>query len=157
VRHRRRGARALILAGVAALLPGATPPPQDVSVLVTGLRSSRGQVMACVTAKPASFPDCGKDPAAAKLIVPVHPGSSLALDFGPLRPGDYAISVFHDENANGKLDKVLVIPSEGFVFSRDAPVRFGPPKFAAAAFPVAGTPVHETIRMRYMLGGAARR
>ena len=151
LRNRRRIAGALILAGGGAELAGATPPPQDVSVLVTGLRSNRGQVMACLTADAARFPDCGKDPAAAKLAVPVRAGGSLMLDFGAVPPGHYAVSIFHDENGNGKLDKMLMLPSEGFGFSRDAPVRMGPPKFDAAAFDVTTQDVRQTIRMRYML------
>ena len=157
MRNRPRAAGALILTGSAAVLAAATPPPQDVSVQLTGLRSGKGQVMACLTANAASFPDCGKDPAAAKLALPVRAGGSLTLDFGALPPGHYAISVFHDENGNGKLDKMLMIPSEGFGFSRDAPVRFGPPKFAAAAFVVAAEPVRQPIRIRYILGGSAAR
>jgi len=72
-------------------------------------------------------------------------------------PGRYAVSLFHDENANGKLDKMVMIPREGFGFSRDAPVHFGPPSFSAAAFDVGAMPVRQAIRMRYMLGGSAGR
>lgn len=142
---------------VGGALVGATPPPQDLSVVVDGLRSARGRVLACVTAEPANFPECGRDSSARHLAVAVPPGRSLTLDFGPLPPGRYAVSLFHDENANGKLDKLVMIPREGFGFSRDAPVRFGPPSFAAAAFVVSDAPVRQTIRLRYMLGGNASR
>ena len=64
--------------------------------------------------------------------------------------GRYAISLLHDENGNGKADMALMIPREGFGFSRNAPVRMGPPSFASAAFAVSGATVRETIRMRYM-------
>ena len=56
----------------------------------------------------------------------------------------------NDENANGKADKALIIPKEGFGFSRDAKVRMGPPKFSAAAFTVADDPVQQRITMRYL-------
>jgi len=71
--------------------------------------------------------------------------------------GDYAISLFHDENANGKLDTVMMIPKEGFGFSRDARVVFGPPRFAAAAFRVGSAPLSQHIRLRYFLGGSSHR
>jgi uncharacterized protein (DUF2141 family) len=138
------------------VLVGASPPPQDVSVLVTGFRSARGQVLACLTAEPAAFPDCRKDPAARHLITPVPAAGPLLLDFGALPPGHYAISLIHDENANGKLDTVMMLPREGYGFSRDAKVRFGPPSFAAAAFPVAAVPVRQGIRVRYMMGAGAQ-
>ena len=43
------------------------------------------------------------------------------------------------------------IPREGFGFSRDAPVRMGPPKFAQAAFTLAGEDESQSIRMRYLM------
>lgn len=104
--------------------------------------------MACLTAQPAAFPDCSKDPAARSLTVPAE--TTVQLDFGPVPTGRYAISLFHDENVNGRLDKRLMMPREGYGFSRDAPVRFGPPSFASAAFAVADAGNHQTIRMRYI-------
>ena len=133
-------------------LVGASAPAQDVSVAVSGLRNARGQVRACLTAQPAAFPDCAKDPASRRLSVPAT--GAVRLDFGPVPPGRYAISLFHDENSNGKLDTVLMIPREGFGFSRDAKVRFGPPSFDAAAFAVDGAPVRQEIRVRYLMGTA---
>ena len=73
------------------------------------------------------------------------------LDFGHIPAGSYAIALLHDENGNGRADMALMIPREGFGFSRDAPVRFGPPSFARAAFAVGGAPVRQTITMRYIL------
>jgi len=152
VRHRPGAvvalARAAGLVSAAALLGGAVPSP-DVSVTVTNLRSKKGMVMACLTGDPRAFPDCKRDPAAHRLIVPADTGG-VVLDFGAVAPGQYALSLFHDENGNGKLDTVMLMPREGFGFSRDAKVRFGPPKFAAAAFAVEGAPQHQTVRMRYM-------
>ena len=43
------------------------------------------------------------------------PGNSAICQFNDIPPGTYAIAVFHDENANGKLDKnFLGIPCEGY-------------------------------------------
>ncbi|WP_338466923.1 DUF2141 domain-containing protein [Novosphingobium sp. ZN18A2] len=144
-------ARALLL-GPALLLCAAAPAVQDagttVSVTVEGLRSARGQVLACLTANPRDFPDCNKDPAARHLSIAAAPGETLV--FRDVPPGRYALSMFHDENGNGKLDKLLMMPKEGFGFSRDAPVRFGPPSFKAAAFDVSKVDVRTQIRMRYM-------
>ena len=105
--------------------------------------------MGCLTTQPRAFPDCAKDPASHKLAVPVT-ASTVRLEFGPVAPGRYAISVLHDENGNGKADMALFMPKEGFGFSRDAPVRFGPPSFNSAAFAVAEASVQLSVRMRYM-------
>lgn len=128
-------------------LVAGTAAGHDVSLTVTGLRSAKGLVRACLTAQPRAFPDCDRDAAARYLAVPA--GDTVLLDFGPMPAGRYAVAVFHDENENGKLDKRLLMPREGYGFSRDAAVRFGPPKFAAAAFEVASDTT-QSLRMRYM-------
>ena len=71
--------------------------------------------------------------------------------FNDVAPGEYAISLLHDENGNGKVDKALFLPTEGFGFSRDARVRMGPPKFSDAAVDIGAKDRQLTIRMRYML------
>jgi uncharacterized protein (DUF2141 family) len=71
-------------------------------------------------------------------------------NFTGLRPGTYAISVFHDENSNGKLDtNFLGIPKEGVGASNDAKGHFGPPKFADAAFQFPGGHLELKIAMTY--------
>ncbi|PEQ12244.1 hypothetical protein B2G71_13810 [Novosphingobium sp. PC22D] len=129
-------------------MTGAAPASEDVVATVTGLRSDKGQVLACMTARPKSFPDCDDDPDAHRLAIPA--GETVRLDFGPVAMGRYAIAIIHDENGNGKLDKRLTMPREGYGFSNDAPVRMGPPSFEAAAFEVSGTRARLSIKMRYM-------
>ncbi len=120
----------------------------DVSVVVTGLRNAKGQVLACLTAQPKGFPDCRKDPAAKQAIVPAE--TTVRINFGAVPAGRYAISLIHDENANRKLDLAVMVPKEGYGFSQDAPVMMGPPKFDKAAFAVAGTAIEQKARMRYI-------
>lgn len=127
---------------------GATAAQGEVSATVTGLRSDKGQVLACLTAKPETFPNCEEDAGAHSLVVPA--GKQVELDFGWVAEGTYAIALIHDENANGRLDKILLAPREGFGFSKNAPVAFGPPSFKDAAFPVGAGGEHQTIRMRYL-------
>lgn len=77
--------------------------------------------------------------------------SDMVLEFTDVPPGTYAIALLHDENGNGRADRVLMVPREGFGFSRNAPVRMGPPSFDSAAFQVGTSAVSHTIRMRYLL------
>lgn len=134
------------LAGL--LLVSATGPGTTVKVTVDGLRNTRGMIRACLTASPRAFPDCSKDQAARSMSVAAANGA--VLEFTGVPAGRYAVSLLHDENANGRMDKVLMMPREGYGFSRDAPVRFGPPPFRAAAFDVAGGAVGIRIHMRYL-------
>lgn len=140
----------MIVVAIAALsLPAATPT-SEVTIDASGVRSSKGVIRACMTADPVRFPRCIGDAAAYRLVVPA--AGSAELTFRHVAPGRYAIALLHDENGNGKADRALsMIPKEGFGFSRDAPVRMGPPKFDAAAFEVRRGDVRHPIRMRYML------
>lgn len=141
----------MILAGAAlALLPGAAPlPTGEVTVSVMGLRNSQGVVRACMTDVAENFPKC-RDPAHSLRAVAKAAGT-LTLTFRNVRPGRYAIALLHDENDNGKMDRTLMIPHEGFGFSRDAKATMRPPEFDQAAFQVAGGK-NESLRihMRYM-------
>ncbi len=146
MRHRSRPGLALAIAAGSTLLTGASEPGGDVSLTITGLRSAKGQVMICLTREADHFPDCSGSASARSAIVPAtNPHAS----FTRLPQGRYAISVLHDENGNGRADMRLgFIPREGYGFSRDAPVRMGPPKFDRAAFAIGGEAVSQSIKMR---------
>jgi uncharacterized protein (DUF2141 family) len=59
--------------------------------------------------------------------------SVLSVQFDNLPEGEYAVSVFHDLNSNGKLDSNAVgMPTEPYGFSNNAAGNFGPPSFDAA-------------------------
>jgi uncharacterized protein (DUF2141 family) len=153
VRHGSRTVGILVLAltfggGVSAQVSHGV----DVQIEVAGLRSAKGQILACLVSNAKAFPDCSKDAHARKLAVPVRPASQgpTVIDFGPVPSGTYAVALVHDENGNGRMDKQLFMPAEGYGFSRDAPVRMGPPSFSAAAFQVEGQAVRHTVKMRYM-------
>ena len=118
------------------------------SIKRSGMRSARGQVLACLTTRAKGFPDCRRDPAARKLAVSAS--GAVTVSFAALPPGRYAVALLHDENGNGKADMALMIPREGFGFSRNAAVRMGPPRFATAAFDVGGDTVIMPVRMRYI-------
>jgi uncharacterized protein (DUF2141 family) len=157
VRHRSRDRAALwalgalgALGALALALPAASEENStSVTITVTNLRNARGIVQACLTALPDHFPDCSADPAAHHMSVNARAG--LVLEFHEVPPGTYAVALLHDENGNGRIDRLLMVPREGYGFSRDAPVRMGPPSFEQAAFRVGTTPVSQTIRMRYLL------
>jgi len=134
-----------------ALLPalaGAAQAGTEVEVQVQGLRNAHGMVRLCLTRNPAHFPDCNGDPAALKRSVPAARVRSIRL---AAAPGTWALAVIHDENGNGRLDTSLGIPREGFGFSNNPRIWFGPPSFAAARFllPAGGAALNVT--MKYML------
>ena len=140
---RRLGA-ALI---VAAVLPGASLPAR-LDLGVEGLRSDRGTIRICLTRAADHFPDCTSDPEARRATVPA---GQPVPQFADLPSGEYAVALFHDENDNGRLDRMAGIPTEGVGFSNNPSLLFGPPRFTAARFAVTNAVVDETVRLKYFL------
>ena len=132
----------------APLLVGAAPPAK-LSVEVEGLRSADGRLLLCLTRDSTAFPDCSADPHAIRSTTDA--GEAGKLSFANLASGNYALSVIHDENGNGRLDTLLAIPREGFGFSRNPRIRFGPPRFAEARFALAAGDNRQAVRVRYLL------
>jgi len=120
----------------------------EVEIQLQGLRNANGLVRLCLTRNPAHFPNCNGDPAAVKHSAPArHAGIRLR----GISPGIYALSVIHDENGNGRLDRLLAIPREGFGFSRNPRIRMGPPRFDEVRFQVAGAVTRQSVQMKYLL------
>ncbi len=66
--------------------------------------------------------------------VPVS-GEEMFVIYKNMPTGCYAISIFHDEDNNGKMNKNFIgYPTEGFGFSNNVKVRFSAPKFDECAF-----------------------
>jgi uncharacterized protein (DUF2141 family) len=102
-----------------------------------------------MTKNPAHFPNCGDDPAAVKRSVAAAGASAIGIS--GIMPGSYALSVIHDENRNGKLDTFLGVPREGFGFSHNPVIRFGPPRFAQVRFDARSGMSRQRVRMQYLL------
>lgn len=133
-----------------AAQPGTPAQGAQVTIAITNMRNHDGVVRACMTRDANRFPRCQDSSQGYRVVVPA--GQAATLRFDNVAPGTYAIALLHDENDNGKADRVLgMMPREGFGFSNDAPVNMGPPDFADAAINVGATSLRQTIRMRYML------
>jgi uncharacterized protein (DUF2141 family) len=74
----------------------------------------------------------------------------VTVVFENLKPGEYAVSVIHDENENGKLDtNALGIPNEGFAFGNNAMGMFGPPSFDKAKIILKDEKVSQVLTLKY--------
>ncbi|KXK35986.1 MAG: hypothetical protein UZ06_CHB003000174 [Chlorobi bacterium OLB6] len=70
--------------------------------------------------------------------------------FTDLPEGTYAVSVLHDENNNGKIDKKFIVPKEGIGFSRITSIGLtNRPNFKKASFQLTGNK-KITIHIIYM-------
>lgn len=78
-------------------------------------------------------------------------GTEITVVFENLQPGEYGLSVIHDENENGELDSNLIgIPKEGFAFGNNAMGMFGPPDFEKAKVKIENTEIRQEISLKYL-------
>ena len=117
----------------------------DIDVSVTGIRNDRGNILVAVCDK-ANFPN---GPCAYHGEAPARVGS-ITIRISGVPIGVWAAAVYHDEAGIRRLEYTLFgMPKQGIGFSRDAQIRFGPPKFADAAFRVGEIGVTVTVPLRY--------
>lgn len=122
--------------------------PGSLDAGISGFRSQKGNVMACLTTQPRNFPNCQDDPNARRMTVPTRQAG--LLKFENLPSGTYALALIHDENGNGKLDTMMGIPKEGFGFSKNPVIRFGPPSFKSAQVVITSGDVAESVKVKYL-------
>lgn len=139
-----------LLALVKAGLPQSqSPQPNVIHVQIERLRNDKGQVVCALYSSSEGFPKNSQKALAHVNSTIAH--DQAACEFSGIAPGTYAVSVFHDENSNGKLDtNFMGIPREGVGASNDAKGHFGPPKFDAAAFHFPGARINLTININYL-------
>lgn len=132
---RARAGEAIGAAGLAALLwlgASGAGAAAELRVRVGAVRSDEGRVLVALCAE--------RDFLARSCALAGSAGARAGVTEVVIRdvpPGVYAAQAIHDENGNGDLDRnALGLPLEGFGFSRDAPLRAGPPRFEEAAVEV---------------------
>lgn len=121
----------------------------NVSVVVSGIRNTKGQVIVWLWSGPEGF---AQDNSKAFKVLSID--ASRAVDGKvtaewAVPAGDYAATTLHDENSNQKMDmNFLGIPSEGFGVSNNIMV-MGPPAFKDTKFAVTDSGASVPIKLRY--------
>lgn len=120
-----------------------------IHVTIDGLRTDKGQVICSLYSSAEGFPkNYRKAIAHSESMIASRHGDCTFLG---IPPGTYAISVFHDENSNGRLDtNFLGIPREGVGASNNARGHFGPPKFHDASVDYLGGSMDLRIVITYL-------
>jgi uncharacterized protein (DUF2141 family) len=105
------------------------------TVQISNFRNDNGRACIAVFDSADDFPS-DADNAVCKTISPIRKGK-VNVTFTGIKAGTYAVAVFHDEDADGKLGRNwLGIPTEGCGLSRNPSMHFGPPGFNDAKFDV---------------------
>ncbi len=71
----------------------------------------------------------------------------VKVTFEDVKEGEYAISLYHDEDNNQKMNTFFKIPIEPYGTSNNAKGQFGPPKWEDARFIVSGKMVTQNISL----------
>ena len=147
------GLTVAVLAGIALQAqPPAEPEPEpepEIRIRVSGLRNDDGRLVCGLFVEENWLRAGARNGEGGE----IEEGVALCR-FRGVEPGVYAISTFHDENADGRLDTGFMrIPKEGTAASNNAYRRFGPPRYRDAKFDYAGGLLELEAKMRYVGGG----
>lgn len=117
-------------------------------VSVSGMRSANGNITITIYPdEPSHFLDGAYK--VARQEVPVTLPVTSACFTLPA-PGYYAVALFHDENGDHHLNtNALGIPTEGYGFSNNPTLYFGPPELGKVRFSLHAGDNPIGIRMKY--------
>jgi len=116
-----------------AIMTAAPASAADIKLVVRGVQSTDGPVLAALHRETADSSVPGEKSVIAGKAAPATV-EDVRIVFEGLPPGRYAVAAFHDANADGELNANFVgMPTECFGFSNDARGFMGPPDFEAAA------------------------
>jgi uncharacterized protein (DUF2141 family) len=105
--------------------PTHAPKKAALTVTVQNVKSKKGSIRIALMKPCEKFPECRPDDSAI-----IDAKSSVFEKTFDVEPGEYAIAVYHDLNANGSLDKRMFgIPKEPYGFSNNFRPTMSAPKF----------------------------
>lgn len=118
----------------------------DLELALQGSGITGSTLYIAVHSSPDDFPV--RDAKAIKRAT-VATGPVTRLVISGIPAGEYAVAVYADLNGNGELDSNFIgIPREPVGISNNAKGRFGPPKFADAAFRVGDGMTRQAITLQ---------
>lgn len=119
------------------------------SVVISDFKNDKGTAVVALYNNSEGFPKSAEK-ALKVMTLPIVNKQSEA-EFGSLPAGEYAVSVYHDENGNKKMDtNFLGMPKEGVGNSNNARGHFGPPKYSDAKFKFRGDKQSIAIKIVYL-------
>jgi uncharacterized protein (DUF2141 family) len=119
-----------------------------VEMNVSNFLSREGTLMVAVFNDAGNFPD--KVPFKSQMVtIKAQQSLNISID---LPEGDYAITMFLDQNGNKKLDtNFLGIPKELFGFSNNPSIRTGAPNFQECEFRVKASDNKLSVKLKKLL------
>ncbi len=121
----------------------------NIIVHIKDMRNINGMLGASLYASKKGFPDTPE--ISYCTLVKKVTNTEDTFIFENIPYGTYAISVLHDENGNGKMDKNFFgLPTEGCGISTNPKIGMGGPKFNNSVFTLNSKKMELTIDVRYL-------
>ena len=125
------------------MLPTMENSRAEITIVIENIKHDNGQIIIGVCNSEENFP---KKPFIRKSVRIKDGIATLVLK--DIEYGEYAVSIIHDENSNGKIDfHFYGPPKEQTAASNNAKSFFGPPSWEDAKFVVDKELVEVRIRM----------
>ena len=141
--------RFIAVALLSCITHAALAAPVTLNFTNTGRQAGKIQIAVFNDAR--YFPDNSRG-IIKKAELVVTRNQTVASTTIDLPEGDYAVSVFLDENNNKKLDtNFMGIPKERFGFSKNPTVRFGAPSFSQCEVRVEDAGANFSINLKKFL------
>lgn len=135
----------LVITAISLLCLSQAHAQAKLEVTVKNIKESKGTIRVGLFTTEKDFL---KNAALGKVVKAT--AKEITVIFENLKPGDYAVSVIHDENENGELDSnIMGIPKEGFAFGNNAMGMFGPPTFEKAKITLNKTNDRQVVDLKY--------
>ena len=119
----------------------------NLDIVVTGLKNTNGQLMISLSKGKQGFPHNNYY---KQIFIPDFTSPEFNITIKGIPNGNYAVSLLHDEDSNGKMNRNLIrIPKEGFAFSRNYKVLLRAPKYEEANFDIDTIKKPVVIKLQY--------
>lgn len=103
------------------------------NIQINKIKNNKGEILVAVYNNSKGFPE--EAGASIKTFSIKAQTGTAFISTKELKPGTYAIALFHDVDGNRKLTtNIMGIPKEGYAFSNNASNMFGVPSFKDASF-----------------------
>ena len=135
-----------LMAGLLLVASGGAQAETEVNIQVSGISAPDGAIVVRLYDSKRSWL---KD-AVVETRRELNPESTddVVMIAVSIPPGDYAVHVYHDLDANGKMKTNFIgIPKEPTGVSNDAKGKMGPPKFKDAVLTVGADPITIPINL----------
>ena len=107
---------------------------EELTVKVAGIKKNKGEIACALFKTPEGFP---MDLSKPQLIWMAADSTEIICKFTELTPGDYSLSVAHDENGNKKVDTNFVgMPTEAWGVSNNIRPLMRAPRWEEAQFTI---------------------